>query len=454
MKIPHLFKRKIVANSNHPVESEEAIHSNNNDSNEQTIQNMSPEELIISQIWGTRSGFLDALKKNDDFDTVAHLASLQKLNDPDLSFFKGMYHLSKEDDIAAEKEFSLVSKNSEFYNFALVNLIDIYVNNGQYWKLCPVLENAENLSNIVKFRHRLICISHIKPEMLLPERNSIIEAGFEVVDSMEQTREDLHAFYEICMQFSNCLIAAYEMIKECYSYSKRNKTKIISYEKDENLSKIIQTYEQLVFILSLSSFFKLININSNDGTTLDYCALPSYSWDDKIVLYNTPENRNNLAQTILVLCNPNLHNRENRLKLIIQNAFLLAHVNSWYIQWIIAHEYDTLHEAAQNGNTEVLNLFLIAYGDILAKNSDNFDLKQRLETILSEKTDLDKDFAIVARKLSATMSQNTIKALSEAEQDYENAKKQNMIKDASRISLGYFRVIEMELNNKLIIPLC
>ena len=452
MKIPHLFKHKNAVNSTHPAESKEAVHSNNDDI-EQTIRNMSPEELRISKIWGTRAGFIEAMKKNDDFDAIAHLNALQELKDPDFSYFKGMYHFSNGDEIAAEKEFSLVSKNSEFYNLALKDLIDIFVKNGQYWKLSPVLQSADNLSNIVKFQHRLICLSHIKPEKLLPDRGRIIEAGFEVVDTMEQTEEDLHAYFEICMQFSNCLIAAHEMIKECSSYSERNKIKITSFENDENLSKIIHIYEHLVFILSLSSYFKLISINSNDGTTLAYCALPNYSWEDKIVLYDTQENRYNLANTILVLCNPNLHSRENRLKLIIHNAYLLAHVDSWYIQCLIAHEYDILSEAVQNGNVEALQLFMIAYGDILANNTDRFGLKQRLQATLSEKADLEKDITIVARKLSATMSRNALKALTEAEQDYETAKKQNMIKDASRISLGYFRVIEMELNYKLIIPL-
>ena len=102
---------------------------------------------------------------------------------------------------------------------------------------------------------------------------------------------------------------------------------------------------------------------------------------------------------------------------------------------------------------EVFQLLTLAYGDIVATNDDQYNLKDRLEQYLSEKSDLEIDKIVNMRKLVATMSPNALKALIEAKQDYLNAKKQNRLKDESGIAQRFFRILEMEYNSKIIVPL-
>ena len=454
MKLFQFFSRnRSSASSQRPLSEKNSVDIKSEDKDKETPLGLSLEE---QRLFNEKKGFFDSLEKDDYFSAVAHLSYLKSVNDPDYTFLKGLYHRYKNELSAAEKEFSSITSDSKYYKDSIHHLILIYSETAQYWKLNELLHTASHESDISKYLSRLNCLLRMDTQELLTERKRIIESGFETIESFANpTETDLHLYYLICNFFSSCLIAAGSIINECSKYQARNAKKTIDFEHDPNLRRHTQSYDKLIYILSLSRYLKTFQNNSDDETTLAYVALSDLSWEDKIKQLGTPQYQEQLARIILDLCGPRMHPKEDRLDLVAGNMQLLAEINPRYIQPIIACNYDLLIDAARNGDSTVKHLLKIAYTDITATHTDKYDLQQRLESVLSEVEDLPSEETVSFRKLAATMSHGAYEKLLEAEEQYfkETKEKRLNIRDESGISLDYFRVIEMEYNNKIIIPL-
>lgn len=110
-------------------------------------------------------------------------------------------------------------------------------------------------------------------------------------------------------------------------------------------------------------------------------------------------------------------------------------------------ELSTYYDSTQD--ERVANIILLAYTEEVIHGSVNEKVKEFVESKLSHKID---DKTMAQRIVAKSLTRNAAIALESAETQYILSKSVDWgWKDAGMISLGYFRIIEVEINQRLLL---
>ena len=129
-------------------------------------------------------------------------------------------------------------------------------------------------------------------------------------------------------------------------------------------------------------------------------------------------------------------------------------ISGWSISQIINHYFDIIKDKYLEKNQTAIIYVGYVYSEIIASNYDQYGLKDRIEEIWNNDYKYDLEKVSTDIRLTRHLSYRAKMALDNAEISYAQTKgilaKNN---DYSALALQFFRVIEIELNEKLINPL-
>ena len=130
-----------------------------------------------------------------------------------------------------------------------------------------------------------------------------------------------------------------------------------------------------------------------------------------------------------------------------------SHINPEYIQAVINEAFDVISSAARGGDESAIYYLGFALADIVATGLDTYGIKNKVQEVLNSIPDYGFNEMLNSRKLAAALSRKSFEALKNAEGVYHSTKSSKYhVGDASVLALMYFRILEMEYNEKFITP--
>lgn len=383
-------------------------------------------------------GPLEAMKK---------LGILEYLKVPDLDFYTGMaYHVAGEKyQSSAIESFERVTKESKYYRTAIAALTTVYGSAGMYEKLNLILNNNKGvISSLQEFDIRLECV---KRSILKKSDLENYYDDFPLVETSLDTKEGQLSFYNICRSLSETLLICGECINQCYEYILKSGTDINNLEEDANLLLTISLYEKLISVLMLSSKIKMLRFSS-DIESMAICALSNKSWPEKISIFSQSDYVRQIAQIIVNLCNPKMYPLLDQFVIVDNLMEQLIHIKPALLVNCLNEFWDIVVEASNKGINSANQYIGVAYGEIIHSGKDEFALKSRIEASF-DADELGKVANDVGKRYK--MSRKGHDALVNAEYAFQKTREGNYgIKDASGLSLLFFRVLEIEYNEKFI----
>lgn len=416
-----------------------------------------PEEEKKKQsfIMDILMSYYDFLDKDDLYGAAKCVGKLE-LIDPDNSpFYSGQVRELGKDYSGALNDYEQVDSESDKYNMTRRHVENILAIMGDYRGLVSFYETEGSCySDIHKLENRINCLMHMTAEQIEAEKDYINSVPMETVSNMNpDSDDDVHCFFHLCHMFAIMMEVAGEMISECYHMQLLKEQTIQDYENDPDLQQPISIYNRYVFMLSFSRYFRIVRISGREEDSLEVCALAHLHWPDKVKCLTESNFAHQVAQVIANLLNPRMHPLENPYLLIHEMMDCLININPAYLQSVINEFFDEIEKAAKDGDVTAIQYLGFTLADILVRNEDNFHLKERLQKSLEAYSDYDVTQTMQDRRRTLSLSGKGQEALRNAENVYFSVKERyHSTNDASALALMYFRVLEIEYNEKFIHP--
>ena len=244
-----------------------------------------------------------------------------------------------------------------------------------------------------------------------------------------------------------------EMISECNMHQIWTGNPIDDNNMDSDVMEYVQTYERFVYILKKTESLKIITFQGKDEMSLAKLALCELPWQDKLEVFRNPEYVREVAKIIAGLLNPQYHPADDPYSLVHELMDHFSHINPEYIQAVINEAFDVISSAARNGDESAIYYLGLAFADIVATGFDTYGIKDRIQEVLTSIPDYKFSETLNSRKLVTALSRKAFEALKNAEGVFQSTKSSKYhIGDASVLALMYFRILEMEYNDKFIVP--
>lgn len=401
------------------------------------------------------STYARCIEQRDFIGCVKQVGVMEYLGIPDTDYHLGFaYHMNQEFEKAVPY-FKAVAPSSEWYKQASYSLAIDYARLGQYLELDRLLNSkAYCCSALEEMQLRVQSVEHAKPEYLKEHREEMAVLSSTDISPKQYEGEDAQMFFQICCAFVIGLVMAGECINQCALYKRRTGKRYSEFTEVSELSRYFEEYERWCSILSLSKHLKVFKLPDTIDS-LSKCALSDKTWEEKIAIFNSTTYVKQIMQIIFNICCPELHSHIEAYTAVdkIMEAFIQIEPRS--IAQMVDHYFDVVSEAYSRENNSAAQYLGYVYSEILATGQDPFGLKERIDAIRLQDgpyADLgaDADSIRLARKMSR-----------KGHDAYVNAKmtfsKSNDIvqgsHDYSALSLQFFRVLEIEYCEKLIIPL-
>ena len=414
---------------------------------------MSSEERLQQLIDSYTNSLADAIKDRDFFRYAKALGVLEYFGMPDMEYHNAYaFHMNGEFKKAVEL-FQTVPKQSVMYPMALHNLAIDYSMLGSYVELNNILSSGEwNPSPIEEMRYRIQCLQHTSYSYIHEHMNEWEPISSAVVPAQVYNADDATAFFEICRAFTIGLVVAGECINQCSLYQFRTNESMKSVESIKELERFVEEYERQCQILSLSKYLKIFKLPDNINSLAD-CALYDRPWSHKIAIFRSDNYAQQILQIIYTICNPDIHKNVPVCETIEQILEAFVHVAPHALAQVIDHHFDVVSKAYADGNTTIAQFLGYVYSEIIATGRDPFGLKERID-VLRKSDENDFEDSVASIKLTRRMSRKGHDAYVNALEVFGKAL--NTVqgpRDYSALSLQFFRVLEIEYCEKLIIPL-
>ena len=420
-------------------------------------KSLTEEEKIAARKRGAVWCFIDALQREDFDEANDQLGMMRYLKMPEAVYYRGMLKHYLKDIPGAIEEYKKVDSTLECYPDAMNNLMSAYVVSGLYFELDDLFRSgALKSSPIVQLKERLNCLSHMKIEAFLNEYERIYVLEPTEIKKIEDSYEDKEAFYHVTRVFGDMLTSAGECINQCSLYMRRVGNQKIDIESTPDLQNFLQQYKRFVYILSLSKQVKFLKIrggDNNDVESLAICALSDKCWSEKVDIFQNTDWVNRVAQIVFNLNCPERH-PDIEKKVVIGNLIeQLSNMHPHYVQSVIARYFEDITGIASEGDISFIQYIALAYSDIVVENKDPHHLKEKIERYYSKHPDNETEEMMKRRELVHIMTRKGYDALMNAERTFDETKGKNYgVRDASTLALLFFRVFEIEYNERLIKP--
>jgi len=407
-------------------------------------------DIILNQ---AIEDLLKAVVRLDFFEATKKLSIIEMFKTPDLPFFTGMVYQAKKDFAKVIECFSQVPAESHYYSIAMSGLITAYMATGKYLLLDELLKKrCVEITPIDELQKRLNCLEIMDVDDCIAFYEQLLTTTSSMVERVPDNKEEQEANYHVCRMLADMLAIAGECINQCRIYKKKVPNSGYDFESYPETALFAKMYKKCVLILRFSKYMKYIRFTSGIDS-LAICALEDKTWENRLKTFDGPDYIRQIVKIIFDLCRPERHpamDAYNCLHSIMERYSRMAPI---HIDGILDMYFDIISMAAINGVESAKNYMGLSYSRILVTGKDPYKIKDRLENFKNNNSWFNFEEILRRTELTYKMSAKGHDALLNAEYTFDAATKLNYgNRDASDLALIFFRVLEIEYNNKLIGP--
>ncbi len=393
--------------------------------------------------------------QNSNYDECSKkIGILEDLEYSNIDYLKGIIFYSKgnyEESISCLKK---INKHSKTFLLSQNLVMNNYILLGKYLELdYTIKQHSNKISGMQELYFKINCLQHMKIDYFESNKEEISQLSTAIVIKKEDFDQQYQLFYEICHIFSNAIIAAGECINQCVHYCKQSGTQFKNFKIDSDIKHFIIEYDKWTYILSFSRNIGGIVLNSK-MKSYNYFVFYDEIWPNKLEKFYSGKYITQILNIIFQLNSPNLHIKVDKFDCICNILEAFLHIEPRAISQIIDHYFDIIKDKYLEKNQTAIIYIGYVYSEIIASNYDQYGLKDRIEEIWNNDYKYDLKKVSTDIRLTRHLSYRAKMALDNAEISYAQTKgvlaKNN---DYSALALQFFRVIEIELNEKLINPL-
>ncbi len=396
--------------------------------------------------------FYEMYKNRKAFECIKQLGVLEYLGVEDCAFYEALTYQINEKYEEALCSFEKITKESKVYIDALHGKATIYCEKGDIERLNKILIKAEMPMNpLEKLNAKLLCLAN----MDLQEYENTIEElrsmQYGIISQEEINSVNSETYFVMCQLLCEALVGACVCVKHCKVHNelfKKDNTKTLG---DSDLKTATLLYSKLCYMLSLSTCVESLKF-SDPKLNLERCALNHIEWHKKISVIDDISFQRELLRIIVKLLNPEIH---SFMDISVNMGCLLSlcmaiHMDS--LPEIISHYFEYIKEGYCKGNVNIIETVNYTYAKMLVTKTNPYELKERLETFILMNENIQEKMGEIQLKMM--LSPKVFNALETTEKNWKLINQHALgNRDYSSISLQYFRIIEMEINEKLIRPL-
>lgn len=400
-------------------------------------------------------GEFDESFQNSNYDEcLKKIGILEDLGYSDIDYLKGITFYIKGDYVESINCLKKSKKYSKKDSFCQNLLIYNYVLVGKYLELDYTIKQLSNkISGMQELYFKINCLQHMKIDYFESNKEKISQLSTVIVIKKEDLNQQYQFFYEVCHIFSNAIIAAGECINQCVHYCKQSGTQFKNFKIDNNIKHFIIEYDKWTHILSFSRNIGGIVLNSKIES-YNYFVFYDELWSNKLEKFCSGKYITQILNIIFQLNSPNLHVKVDKFNCICNILEAFLHIEPRAISQIIDHYFDIIKDKYLEKNQTAIIYIGYVYSEIIASNYDQYGLKDRIEGIWNNDYKYDLKKVSTDIRLTRHLSYRAKMALDNATISYVQT--QGVLtnnNDYSALALQFFRVIEIELNEKLINPL-
>lgn len=407
------------------------------------------EQKRKSYIGGTLAGLYDSINRGDYFESIERVGILNMLDYEDVDYFRAFVKERMGDFEGAVEEYKKVTPASFYYKGAVDGVIRSYTLTGNYAGLNRALTDlAADKSPIRKLELRLQCLQFMIRKYGVISEDIELDA-IEAVEKIGDAEESWHSFYSVCRIFADLLAVSGECINQCCNYYEKTQNEIS--EDNQDVALYVRYYNSFTKILALSQVVQPIRFGNEAVNSLADVALVDKSWETKIEIFHKTDYIQQLMQVLANLESPELHMHEKKYDVIKDLMDQIIRISPRVILQIINEYFDVVSEAVTLGDISALQYMCFSYAEIVVSEEDPFDLKERLGKYVLSNENVDVAKMTEERRRASSMSPKGRDALFIAESMFNKADGNKYgAKDASALALMYFRILEIEYNEKFI----
>lgn len=409
---------------------------------------------IESKIENSLKKYVEALHEDDYLGCVKSLSVLEEFNYPDIEYYWGRAHILNCSYNEAIKSFQKIKTDSPIYRQALEGLVHAFMKLGRYKELDALFtDSVLEYSPMEEMELRAKCIAKMDAKDFIKDLDEFQKYKIKAVPSSIQTDNDAKAFFELCCVFTIGLVAAGECINQVLAYFENSRAKLESIDKVIEGKKCVLEYEKWCYILGLTKHVSSFRFPERIDSLASF-ALDRKTWIEKVKIFREPSLIFNIIRYIVTMLNPEIHKNINPYLAIESMLDAVQVINPSMISEIVNHYYEEIKANYLNGSSSAIQYIGYAYAEIIALEKDTFNLKDRIIEIWRDNDGYDLNETVRNIKLSRLMSHKAHAALLTADSLFEKIDKNTAgFTDYSVLALSFFRVIEIEYCEKLIIPL-
>lgn len=414
---------------------------------------MDSEEKFKQSVDTYMNSLADAITKQDFFEYAKALGVLEYLGMSDIEYYNAFaFQINEEFDKAAEL-FLKVPQQSVMYPEALHSLAIDYSRLGLYMELNSILSDDSFIcSSLEELTYRIQCLQHASYSYLHEHSEELSTTSSTDILRQDYIEHDGRLFFDICRAFTVGLVVAGECINQCSLYQHRTGIELDSISGIKELEKFAEEYERQCKILQLSKYLKIFRLPDNFNSLAD-CVLHDKSWKQKIVIFRSTNYVRQILQIIYTLCNPEIHKNVPMNEPFEQILEAFLHIQPQAMAQVVDHYFEIVSKVYAEGKSNLAQYLGYIYSEILATEKDPYNLKERIDS-LRKLDSFDFEANVTSIKLARSMSRKGHDAYVNALESFRETR--NIVqgpKDYSALSLQFFRVLEIEYCEKLIVPL-
>lgn len=397
--------------------------------------------------------FRNAIDNRNSFEATKCLGVLEFFNNHSLPYYTGLVMFIQDRYDDAIDYLSGIQPSDEHFSQAMRFLEIAYMATGRFIEWKSLVDNGcVKFTPIQQLYSCITCILAMDQEQFGTQYGEIKKYESPDIDCIDKSKESCKEIYNLIERLTFVIDISNSCIKACADYGVYYPQAQINYTDNSDLHKYVALYNKCLLILEMAKAISFIQFEEKNASLGDY-ALANLDWPQKIEQYKTSSHRINLAKIYIELLDPEKYHGLESYPIIMCLFDRINNVNALLLQPLLDKYFNVVKEAAIQGETEAIIYLSIVYADILALDDDKFALSDRIKTILATKDNVEIKMGIHKRLFYRSLSEKASIAYENAEQIFAqtNARMYG-IRDASSLALMYFRIIEIEMNAKLIQP--
>lgn len=447
------------------MDSDEMITSNGNAP--------SPEHYRTARA-AARHTFDAALERNDYFEAAKAIGVLEFNGQTDIDYFSGMLYQRMALELMEQQAsaydtnsdprigtyfnkvveyLSKVPEDSEFFSASTADIEGVYRTRGAYNELDALLKTyGPSLSPIEELSKRVECLTSLAMIDPLGETACPTEVVSRPIDAIDACAEQQLAKFRVFAAFASALATAVECIDQCALYASNVSDCDMRFAEHEETAIFASLYQKCLCVLRCSRLFDTQLLPEGIGD-LPELVLCNCDWSRRIERHGDETWHAEIAQACRLLCAPETHPQVDPYPCVERLLYCHLSLGQFDLSPIISRYLDVIDDAARHGSMSAREYLEFAYSTIRASGEDPSGLEEKLARYVNEYDDELDENLFQHAWLSTVLSPRSYDALVNAEYAYRLHESADLAsRDASHLALMYFRVLEIEYIDRLVLP--